>query len=244
MKRGARALAVGAAGSSIATVVDAAGGIHRVSRDVSSSIGDRVRVHRATDEVVELTDGRTAGLAPKLVGPHQRANAAVAALMAHLGSHALPLGGAIERGVARAEWPGRCERIERDGRVVLLDCAHNVDGVAALIEVLRAVPTMTTRDTLVFGALADKAYAPMLEMLAPHFDARFYAEPEGRAPAPAAALQAIAPGEGIADATKAVAAALARTPEGGFVVVAGSIYLIGQVRAWLLGLTRDPAIAL
>jgi dihydrofolate synthase/folylpolyglutamate synthase len=179
-----------------------------------------------------------------LGGAHQAENAGVAAGIVHFLAARFPerdLRGALARGLAGATWPGRCERVERDGVTVVLDAAHNPEGVGALQKAIKSDPARTA---LVFGALADKEYADMLRALAPLASRRYYTEPKGRAPAPLAELAAIAAGEVIAEPRQAIARALAESRPGDTVVAAGSLYLIGELRAALLGIEADPVIAL
>ncbi len=202
---------------------------------------------RAARGDLSLPDGLGYALAPGLVGPHQLVNAAVAAATAHLARRELPLrDGALERGVALASWPGRLERLalEHRGVDVWLDCAHNLDGARALVAAAPGLSLDPARTTLLFGALADKAYDPFLRLVAPLASRRFYAEPGGRAPAPLAELSAIAPGEAVPDPAHALTRALDATPTGGALLVTGSIYLVGAVRAQLIGARRDPPIGL
>src|SRR6185312_9173008 len=63
-----------------------------------------------------------------LTGAHQAENAGVAVGLASFLARRFPdrdLTAATRAGLASAEWPGRCERIEKDGVTVLLDAAHN-----------------------------------------------------------------------------------------------------------------------
>jgi dihydrofolate synthase / folylpolyglutamate synthase len=188
---------------------------------------------------VTLPDGRSVSLAPRLRGRHQLRNAAVSAVMALLGGQPLGLTAAdVARGIELASWPGRMETLVHRGASVLLDGAHNVDGVRALVA---ALPPEHRGGALVFGALADKAFAPMLELLAPHFSTHIYAAPEGRPAASHAELSAVAPGEWAESAAVALDRACSRATH---VVVAGSIYLVGAARAHALGLARDPVLGL
>ncbi|NUP12810.1 MAG: bifunctional folylpolyglutamate synthase/dihydrofolate synthase [Polyangiaceae bacterium] len=196
-------------------------------------------------ETATMPDGSVVRLAPKLAGPHQRANAEVAAAMA---THAAPVLGlskeTIERGIANAAWPGRMEEIEVDGRRVILDCAHNIDGARALVEALAAQGHEPASSVLVFGALADKGFAPMLRVLAPLANRRVYTCPSGRAPASPDALSAVAQGEAEPEPARAIHRAIAMAERGETVLVCGSIYLVGAIRAELLGMPTDPVIAL
>ncbi|MFO0617123.1 MAG: cyanophycin synthetase [Polyangiaceae bacterium] len=199
---------------------------------------------------VELVDRATAiagvARAPRLRGAHQLDNAAVAAAMLVAARPRVPgLERAhIERGIASARWPGRLEELVLAGVTVLLDGAHNVDGARALVDELRARALDPRRTTLVFGALADKGYRPFLEMIAPFAHARFYAEPGGRAAASPDELSRIASGIVCSSPEDAIERARGATPPGGVVLVTGSLYLVGAVRARLLGAHRDPALGL
>jgi dihydrofolate synthase/folylpolyglutamate synthase len=81
----------------------------------------------------------------------------------------------------------------------------------------------------------------MLPLLAPLAKRRIYTTPKGRAPASPTEMQSVADGE-IAESIDD-ALALAAAP-GARIVIAGSIYLVGEARATLLDLPRDPPVAL
>jgi dihydrofolate synthase/folylpolyglutamate synthase len=206
--------------------------------------------------VSQLADGRALIEAPAehggritarlgLRGAHQMENAGVAAAIAWQIAERWPqIGGALQSGLETAHWPGRFERIERAGIHVVLDCAHNPHGALALAATLREEGISRERTSLVFGALADKAWEPMLRVLAPLAASRYYATPKGRAPAGLNELSAIAPGAEIGDPRAALDAAMSASRRGDTIVVTGSLYLVGEVRAALLGIKSDPVIAL
>lgn len=171
-----------------------------------------------------------------LSGEHQRYNAGIAAAVASQLN--LPAA-AVERGLATAAWPGRLERIRTAAGDYLLDGAHNPDGMQALVAALRGEPV----GAVIFGALADKSWRPMLDHLATLDAPRFYVRPGGRAPASLDALQAVAPGTPSPTLAAALAAARDRAAKRA-VAVCGSLYLVGEARATLLGLPRDPVVAL
>lgn len=199
--------------------------------------------------VVRFDDGDVLRLHPSLPGAHQIENAAVAAAMCRLSSAALPLvtPAHIEQGIAGANWPGRLESLS-DGRGrVLIDAAHNPDGTRSLTAYLRSAPSGWRSDAstaLVFGAMDDKAWPEMLDALVPFASHRFYVEPPGRKAASLADLCARAPGAPMVDLQDAMREAREAVGADGLVVVAGSIFLMGRVRAMLLGLPTDPAVAL
>ena len=172
-----------------------------------------------------------------LAGPHQRGNAALAqAALRELARAGVPVSEeAISRGIATARWPGRLEEI----RGVLLDGAHNPDGAAALAAALRVLHPGRPVE-LVFGVLSDKDHAGMLAALA-GAARRFHmvapATPRAR---PAAEVHALAQARGLdSDAHPAFPEALAcagrAAADGALVCVAGSLYLVGEARALLVG---------
>lgn len=182
---------------------------------------------------------------PGLRGPHQAENAAVAAGVAWILAARWPaVGENIARGIAEARWPGRLERIPYGSVTLLLDCAHNPHAAAALARALPEEGCAPERTSLVFGALRDKAYGEMLSVLAPLAARRFYTTPRGRSAAALDDLARVAPGETIEAPRAALARAVAQAQPGDTVVVTGSSYLVGEIRAAALGLAYDPALSI
>jgi dihydrofolate synthase/folylpolyglutamate synthase len=140
---------------------------------------------------------------------------------------------AIERGLTQVDWPGRLELIRlEDGREVLLDAAHNVDGARALAAYLQA--RHPRRPALVIGVMRDKDIEGILTALLPAVSSVVAtAAPTPRAiPARDLAARISAMGGRVpvrteADAFAAVELALAASRS---VCVAGSIFLVGAVR--------------
>jgi len=198
--------------------------------------------------------GRDFGEAPvpsALPGAHQRPNAALAvalsrAAASHLG-RPLPVAGAgagpdpVAAGLASVVWPGRLEWLGPD---VLLDCAHNADSARTLADALDALPRRPR--ALVVSVVAGKAVRDMLALLAPRFDVVVATRsPSPRALSPEEVIAALRPDTtarvlAAEDALSAMAAARAAAGPGSLVVVAGSIFLVGDLRAALTGEPRDP----
>ncbi len=196
-------------------------------------------IQRAGGAIVEAAPAEVLPPAIGLAGPHQVDNARIAWAVADV--LRLPTEARV-RGLATARWPGRLERIDTASGPWLLDGAHNPDGVAALVRALGAGADHPA--ALVYGALGDKPWRAMLDALAAVPAPRFYAAPEGRAPAPPEDLAAHLPGAVCASLELALAAARQAAGPRGLVVVCGSLYLVGAARAFLLDLPRDPAVAL
>jgi dihydrofolate synthase/folylpolyglutamate synthase len=202
--------------------------------DVRAAIDEVAQAHGATTTAIDDAAPALAVGAVGLPGEHQRNNARVAAI---LGARIGASPEAIARGIAEVRWPARLERIGRH----LLDAAHNPDGAASLARYVTALGVPTERTTLIFGALADKDWRGTLDALAPLAEARVYVEPGmgGRAVASPATLAAVHPGVVAASVDEAL-----RLGRGELVIVAGSIGLVGEVRARLLSLPCDPPVAL
>jgi dihydrofolate synthase / folylpolyglutamate synthase len=206
----------------------------------------RIQVISRGDEV-EFVAPSVSSIPVKLAlpGAFQVANAAVAVGVSIFAAWRFPqIIPAISQGLSEAKWPGRLEWIERNGKRVLLDCAHNPHGAEALVAYVRAQGLVPERVVLVFGALADKAFETMLEMLAPLANRRVYTSPKGRAPAALEELANRFTGETISEPRDAIHRALELAGPDDVVLVAGSIFLVGEVRAELLGLESDPVVAL
>jgi len=211
---------------------------------------------------VELT--RMGATRISLRGRHQAENAGVA----HAVLDALSAAGiasvdddARRRGYASATWPGRLELLRVDDHEALLDGAHNPAGAAALATALDDLrPYLAGGDlpappplTLVHGSMADKdvdGIVAALDRAGALRDARIVAtQVPGERALPAAELarrwRAVRPA-GRIDAVPDVGAALAGALAGatGTIVVAGSLYLVGEARRrWLDDpRTRDPEV--
>lgn len=194
-------------------------------------------VHAVADDAEAAAFASMAELS--LAGEHQRENARVAYAVARaLGFDA----SVVARGISEARWPGRLERVVAGGGPVLFDAAHNPDGATALAAALAKEDP--ARTALVFGALGDKDWGPMLDVLAPLAHVRAYAAPKGRAATAPEHMAARHAGATFTHGLDAVRHARAAVGLDGLVVVCGSISLVGEVRAALLGEPADPPVAL
>ena len=181
--------------------------------------------------------GRYTDLFLPLHGAHQGDNAA-AALAAVEGFFGRPLDeDVVTEAFAAVTVPGRLEAVAHSPSV-LLDAAHNPDGAESLSAALAESFTVVGSRTLVVGLLAQQDPAEMLTALdASAFDLVVVCTPPGSPRArPAAEVAAVAGSLGISaevvpDPIEAVARAVALADEEDLVVVAGSIYVVGAVRA-------------
>lgn len=116
------------------------------------------------------SSGCLSGVAVGLLGRHQAANAAVAlAAIEELQRQGwtIPEEG-IRRGLAEIAWPARVEVVARRPAVIL-DAAHNVASVTALVEVLNE-SFSASRRLLVFATTQEKDHVGMLRQLVDQFD--------------------------------------------------------------------------
>jgi dihydrofolate synthase/folylpolyglutamate synthase len=211
----------------------------RVLRDIAASQGAEV-IDAASAVLVEggaslriagmgwqLDDARLA-----LRGRFQRDNAATALAAAALVRERLGITpAAVRSGLATVRWPGRLEVVASDP-LVIVDGAHNEDGVRTLIDELPAI--IGNRPLhLLFGVMRDKHWQPMVERLGPLVRSATIASvlpPRGEEPERVAAqFRTHCPVEVVDDARRAMAAVWQRTPRDAAILVTGSLFLIGAV---------------
>jgi len=190
--------------------------------------------------LVELTSSsRLGGGIPalSLMGEHQEVNAALALATVKTLQPQIPVSeAAIQSGLSSVDWPGRLQLITRpSGQKILLDGAHNVAGAKVLAAALKA-HFPSARPTFVLGILQDKDWTGMCEVLAP-LAGRILLVPvrSERAAIPrelADVCRKANPGVEVAifDSLHEVLPDRARDP---FLVVAGSLYLIGEAMGLL-----------
>jgi dihydrofolate synthase/folylpolyglutamate synthase len=191
--------------------------VREVIDEVAASLGAPVSY---TSE--PMTDCRIG-----LPGSHQRLNAALVRdtfAVAKLGISVE----ALKTGLQSVFWPGRFQAL--DDRLTI-DGAHNLAASQRLVQTWRECHAGTSA-TVVFGGLRDKELDKMLGALT-EIAARFFlvpvTNPRGESPAeirvPKGVSATIFPG-----VQEAVEAARSR-PEP--ILVTGSLFLVGEVLAWL-----------
>jgi dihydrofolate synthase/folylpolyglutamate synthase len=209
---------------------------------------------------LDVEHERLGALRVGLLGRHQAANAAVAvAVLEALGQRGTDVPDhAIRSGLRDARWPGRLEllslqRVASGTPDVLLDGAHNAAGMEALTGALRELRASLSsgRATLLVGLMGDKDVTGITRELAEWARDEDVLVITTSVDAPralpalelAAALRTHEPRMTIEPVEPAVAA-LDRATEhaataGGPLIVCGSLYLVGEVRARLVA---DPAL--
>ena len=173
-----------------------------------------------------------------LPGPHQVDNARIAVaafecLMRCFGETACEE--AVREGLARVRWPGRLQWVDRGtGHPrILLDGAHNAEGIRCVSEHLREHP-LDDAAVLLFGATRGKPLDPLLEPLARHCRSAVVGRPPiERGLEPEEVARAAEPFFDRVVAAPDTAAALslaeAMAGDAGTIFVTGSLYLVGEV---------------
>ena len=167
-----------------------------------------------------------------LPGAHQQLNAALALATVHVLSSALPVGAsALRAGLSQVHWPGRMQLARTPaGQTLLLDGAHNADSAKALAAAFRR-QFPTVRPTLIIGVLADKDWRPIAETLAP-LAARLLLVPVNsqRTLAPESLQPACrsANPQAAVEVCDSLAEALRRSANEPFLLITGSLYLVGE----------------
>lgn len=178
------------------------------------------------------------GVELSLPGRHQAHNAAAAIETVDLlraAGIAIPTD-AVVRGLREVDWPGRLELL--GGRPqMLLDGAHNPDGARCLrsyLDEFRRGPV-----TLVFGAMADKNIEGIAAALFTAARTIVITRVRDRRAATGAQIGKFALDSSCnviftESVTQAISWARALTPPEGLICVAGSLHLIGEVKALIL----------
>lgn len=171
-------------------------------------------------------------LAVGLEGGFQRENAATAlAALARLRTHVSLDEKAVRAGLLRVRWPGRFQRVAREP-LVILDGAHNLDGVAALVHELDR--TLAGRRLhVLFAVMRDKPWRAMVDLLGPLCSTATLTEvfpPRGEQAAPVCqAFRAHCVAECVPDPTRAWERVRERALREDAVLVTGSLFLVGAV---------------
>jgi dihydrofolate synthase/folylpolyglutamate synthase len=184
---------------------------------------------------VRTPSGTLADLYLPLHGPHQGINATVAvtACEAFFGRVLDP--SVVTDALAGVAVPGRFEVLRRQPLVVL-DGAHNVDGARALTATLDDEFAGRVPDVLVVGFTSGRDPAEMLSILRASLAREVIActPPHPRGIAAAAVAEAVDFPVGVAPSVPAaVARAMESAGDNDFVLVTGSLYVVGDARTAL-----------
>lgn len=182
------------------------------------------------------------GLFLPLHGAHQGINAATA--LQAVGSF-LPSGSldadVVAEGFLQVRAPGRLETVKTErteGVPVVLDVAHNPDGLSALVLSLSEAFAFE-RVVFVVGILMDKDHKGMIAEMTRIPSAIILTQPRSTRAATVetlarAADQAGCPTASVADVKEALAAAFAEAGPNDLICITGSHYVVGEARGHLL----------
>lgn len=175
-----------------------------------------------------------------LRGRHQLSNASVAIALAEVlreRGFARLTREAVVEGLESAAHPGRLELIAGEPSL-LLDGAHNPAGARALRAYLDEFVRAPL--TLVFGAMRDKDLTEIASALFPAAARLIFTPVNNPRSAAPDALRALAPAPldpakvfSAASSAEALRLAYEETPREGLICVAGSLYLVGELKAQL-----------
>ncbi|PZQ37694.1 MAG: bifunctional folylpolyglutamate synthase/dihydrofolate synthase, partial [Phenylobacterium zucineum] len=235
LKAGARGIVARQAEAAMAVIEAKAASVHTpltvMGTDFDAWAERGGMVFQNTERFLDLP-------APALAGPHQVANAGLAAAVAL--ELDLPET-AIAEGIAAARWPARMQRLtagpygataKAADAELWLDGGHNPHAGRALADVLAERQARAPRPpALIVGMLANKDHGGFFEALKDSGAHVFTVGFEGAAADPEA-LAAVARGHGLgAQSAPSVGEALDRAIRlgAGRVVICGSLYLAGEV---------------
>jgi dihydrofolate synthase / folylpolyglutamate synthase len=168
-----------------------------------------------------------------LRGRHQRNNASVALAALEMASATFPVSAdALREGLRTVTWPGRFE-IMMQSPTVILDGAHNGEGVKALIDALREYHRRG-KVKLLFASMEDKDWRLMLNLLEPVVDEAVLTRVQMDRSADPKTLSSYLTDRirhrVIEDSGFALRSMLDAAYPDEIVLVAGSLYLLGEVR--------------
>jgi dihydrofolate synthase/folylpolyglutamate synthase len=178
------------------------------------------------------------GIRPSLAGRHQVENAVVAIRAGEcLEAAGWPIDAdSIVSSIQSSFWPGRLERVSGD-LPLLLDGAHNPDAARALAGYLDDCHPEGV--CLIFGAMSGKDCPGILLPLVPCATRVILTKPDNDRAIEPAELAPLVPG---AEVTRSLAEALSLAERvrrrGETVLVAGSLFLVGEARSLVSSVSR------
>jgi len=170
-----------------------------------------------------------------LVGAHQQANAALAvASVETMAVKGFTVNEeSVRNGLVNVKWEGRLEVLQKSP-FLLVDGAHNPAGIGSLCRALRNNFSFR-RLIVVFGVLRDKRYTEMIRRLSVLQPLMILTQPPNERSMPPQELLPVARlflkrAEMIPSPVDAVKYALSLADKDDLVCVAGSLYLVGEIK--------------
>ncbi len=196
---------------------------------------DEVTVHSLSQTETTFSYRDFHNIHLSMVGEHQANNAALAIL----GLDTLRQQGVLSftdselyKGLENATLPGRFEVLQNDP-LLIIDGAHNADGINALKETISAIPYQ--RLILGMGILKDKDYTHIVETMAPLASKIVVSEVDMTRALPCQDLkrevEAINPNVEALDCLReALDKTLSYGEKGDLILWCGSLYLVSEIR--------------
>ena len=162
----------------------------------------------------------------KMLGEYQIKNACLALLVADLLKISIDK---IKLGLLNTFWAGRLQILQKN-QLVMVDGAHNLEGIKNLVKFVKKIDR---KKILVLGIAEDKKLEEMVSLLVPLFDQIIITEGNFK-PTPVEKLNEVVLKYNqnvkmIQDSKEAVKEALKLANEDDFVLVSGSLYLVGDI---------------
>lgn len=185
---------------------------------------------------IEFIEQPLTGYPIALQGPHQARNAALAVAALHQLGMRLDYD-IVHHGLSKVRWPGRFERFPASNRPeIILDGAHNPHAADVLAETWRQ-QFGEAKATLLFSAVSSKDIGGILEVLAPLAERIHLCPVDTPRAVSASDLAASLPENTPPHRTfetfqEALEASLQHAEP---ILIAGSLYLVGEAKGWLEG---------
>jgi dihydrofolate synthase/folylpolyglutamate synthase len=181
-------------------------------------------------------------LAVALHGRHQINNAALALCALEAARKDFPVGEPpVRQGLKTVFWPGRLE-VVRERPKIILDGAHNGEGVRTLVGEMRAL-LGAKKAKILFASMADKDWPLMLQELsavAGEFVLTRVAMERSADPVKMAEAVKDIPVTVMEEARQGVRLLLEKAAPDDVLLITGSLYLLGEVRPYFTSLPKTP----
>lgn len=215
---------------------------------IEAAIGKKAQVYKITDYLKKdfrhlplefKKKSAILSLESPLKGAYQIKNAALAALTAYKIlniNDSLIIEKALQNVLKNTGFQGRYETYHKKP-LVIFDAAHNVEGTENFIDVFSKEGLNPAECVLIFGVMKDKDYARMLRLLKPYFNEFRFVTIEYERSATYQEISSAASAEGILGIEEKDPARyikdFIKTGGPGTLVVAGSIYVLGEIKKQL-----------
>jgi dihydrofolate synthase/folylpolyglutamate synthase len=207
----------------------------KVIREIAHSLGSKLISVREVygDDITRYPETR-------LAGDYQRWNAATATLACQLlGEKWNITEKKIQDGLAHVSWSGRWEKINLNGRPLILDASHNPEGASVLESNLAELVTHTNQPlAIITGSLGIARASALLTTVSRYAKDIYLVVPNQSRACTFEQLEALIPASFKGNIYRSTVESLFPNPKtctagkpGDLVIVTGSIYLLGEVMA-------------